>query len=335
MCDSSSISRNMASEQKNNLVKDIIKTANTIRAKYNILKSSNINQKSQLEDVFKSISKPLNKLVLQGTTTVSKRQKNQFAKRIKLEKMVAKHEDSGDDDDDDDATVKSNRSGLSDDTFYSNDDEDEDDDDVDVTNVTTIAAKKPQKYISNPNEYLQKLLEGVNRKDLDTQFGVRVVSGEFMIGASKLTIIGDVLTLDDSNNKFHMTEGLNELLFMKNPNVKLYNSSDLDKYGDILKYSKVYHRGYNLDNPISGNKSNKYTKIIKPLIKSHYGGGGGSGTSMMQLNDGGIEYVYWNDPSELIARLRLLTASKNAGNNSHNNEIISIIEELREAEIIE
>jgi hypothetical protein len=36
-----------------------------------------------------------------------------------------------------------------------------------------------------------------------------------------------------------------------------------------------------------------------------------------------------------VERLRLLIASQQAGNNSVNNEIISIIEELREAAIIE
>lgn len=45
-------------------------------------------------------------------------------------------------------------------------------------------------------------------------------------------------------------------------------------------------------------------------------------------------YTYWNDPNELVDRLRLLIASQAAGNNGHSNEIVSIIEELREANII-
>lgn len=47
-----------------------------------------------------------------------------------------------------------------------------------------------------------------------------------------------------------------------------------------------------------------------------------------------MDYVYWNDVNELIDRLRLLIASQAAGNTSHSNEIVSIIEELREAGII-
>jgi hypothetical protein len=42
-------------------------------------------------------------------------------------------------------------------------------------------------------------------------------------------------------------------------------------------------------------------------------------------------YEYWDDPNELVDRLRLLIASRDAGHSGHENEILSIIEELREA----
>jgi hypothetical protein len=44
--------------------------------------------------------------------------------------------------------------------------------------------------------------------------------------------------------------------------------------------------------------------------------------------------VYWDDPNELVVRLRLLIASKTAGNTSVSNEIISIFEKLRETGLI-
>ncbi|CAG9137606.1 unnamed protein product, partial [Plutella xylostella] len=47
-----------------------------------------------------------------------------------------------------------------------------------------------------------------------------------------------------------------------------------------------------------------------------------------------LNNVYWDDPNELIERLQLLIASKDAGNTNHDNEILSIIEELKEAGII-
>lgn len=47
-----------------------------------------------------------------------------------------------------------------------------------------------------------------------------------------------------------------------------------------------------------------------------------------------IVYEYWDDPNELCERLQLLLASKSAGNTNHDQEINSIIEELKERDII-
>lgn len=46
------------------------------------------------------------------------------------------------------------------------------------------------------------------------------------------------------------------------------------------------------------------------------------------------DLIYWDDPNELIDRLKILVASREAGNSNHDNEILAIIEELREAGII-
>ncbi|KYN20113.1 hypothetical protein ALC57_07541 [Trachymyrmex cornetzi] len=51
----------------------------------------------------------------------------------------------------------------------------------------------------------------------------------------------------------------------------------------------------------------------------------------MTLNDNKIDYIHWDDPNDIVDRLRLLEASRQAGHNGHDNEILSIIEELREA----
>ena len=46
------------------------------------------------------------------------------------------------------------------------------------------------------------------------------------------------------------------------------------------------------------------------------------------------QYVYWDDPNELVQRLQLLHMSRLAGNTSADNEISSIVEELRERQLI-
>jgi len=47
-----------------------------------------------------------------------------------------------------------------------------------------------------------------------------------------------------------------------------------------------------------------------------------------------IDYVHWDDPNELVDRMRLHEVSRQVGHNAHDNEMLSIIEELREAGII-
>jgi len=54
----------------------------------------------------------------------------------------------------------------------------------------------------------------------------------------------------------------------------------------------------------------------------------------MIMNDNVIDYVYWDDPNELVNRLWLLDASHWAGNNSHDTEMLSTIEKLRDAGLI-
>jgi len=54
----------------------------------------------------------------------------------------------------------------------------------------------------------------------------------------------------------------------------------------------------------------------------------------MTLNDNKIDYIHWNNLNELMDHFRLLEASRQADHNTHNNEILSIIEELRGAGFI-
>ncbi|EZA55673.1 hypothetical protein X777_04182 [Ooceraea biroi] len=96
---------------------------------------------------------------------------------------------------------------------------------------------------------------------------------------------------------------------------------------------------------LKSNKGFKYKKIIAPLMCIDSAAGhGGAGVEpqppplpslpTMRVTDNAIDYVHWDDPNELVDRLRLIEASRDAGNDSHDAEFLSIIEELREAGII-
>jgi len=51
------------------------------------------------------------------------------------------------------------------------------------------------------------------------------------------------------------------------------------------------------------------------------------------LNDNKI-YIHWNDFNEIVDHLWLLEVSRQADHNGQNNEILSIIEELRKASLM-
>lgn len=86
-----------------------------------------------------------------------------------------------------------------------------------------------------------------------------------------------------------------------------------------------------------GEPSNKLKTGSKRPGIGKKGGKGLADMNIMQLGTGRScpnMYKYWNNVNELVARLRLLVSSKSSGHTGHDNEILSIIEELREADII-
>uniref|UniRef100_A0A8D8U0G7 DUF8207 domain-containing protein n=1 Tax=Cacopsylla melanoneura TaxID=428564 RepID=A0A8D8U0G7_9HEMI len=115
------------------------------------------------------------------------------------------------------------------------------------------------------------------------------------------------------NSHVKLTPGINELLFMKQPNEDLITQLDLRNYKKIAELCAF-----------TGEKKLKTLKLQRYL---------GMGL-LKRDNCKKKEYIYWNDPNELVLRLQLLHASKIAGHSGHDNEIISIEEELREQGII-
>ncbi|KAI8119346.1 hypothetical protein CVS40_9136 [Lucilia cuprina] len=130
-----------------------------------------------------------------------------------------------------------------------------------------------------------------------------------------------------------MTPGLFELLFHSKP--LHYTKNDLSTYKDVLINTNVHKRHYQPNYKIKGTKAFKYKRIIKKLFNTKPNVlTKGSGLSLKSLDNRKPKYIYWDDPNELVNRLRLLTSSSSVGHNNHKNEIISIIEELKEANII-
>ena len=71
-----------------------------------------------------------------------------------------------------------------------------------------------------------------NKKSVDTTFGIHSENGSFYIGDRPITIEGDDVTV--GNTSYKGTPGLWELLMMAKPDSSIYDSTDLEKYADIL-----------------------------------------------------------------------------------------------------
>lgn len=166
---------------------------------------------------------------------------------------------------------------------------------------------------------------------MDHIYGMRYQAGQWMIGDSKVKI--------DENDNIHIkgkrykgTPGLYELMFLRLP-IK-YNKKDMSTYKSILMDTNAHKKYYKDTTQLNGNRGVKYKTIISKLFGTKERKHKGRGLLMKHTPNAAIDYVHWDDPNELVDRLRLLTASQRSGHTGHMNEIASIVEELREAHVI-
>lgn len=155
----------------------------------------------------------------------------------------------------------------------------------------------------------------------DPVYGIKKQRDSYYIGNNVVEIKNGNLLID--NQTYRLTNGLQSLLLTRKPDPGTYTDNDLTTYKDILQQTNAHERK---------SRRHKYEKIIKPLFKA----GSGLQSTRYKVNNLSLpEYTYWDDPNELVTRLQLLIGSTEAGHNGHSNEIISIIEELKEASFIE
>jgi len=169
------------------------------------------------------------------------------------------------------------------------------------------------------NSRVFKINELLDSYSIDKTYGPKLQSnGYAYLGKKEIKLNGNTLIIEDTS--YPLTQGLISLIISKTP--KIYTTDDLNTYKRILIQTSAHLTS---DGKKIKKGGNKFTDIIKPLFPS------GSGLSVKLQNK---SLVYWNDPNELVERLRLLLASQAAGNTGLSNEILSIYEELYEAGLI-
>ena len=174
----------------------------------------------------------------------------------------------------------------------------------------------------------------------DTTYGPYYIGGRPQIGNAVIELYPDEEAFSVQGHKFYPEPGLLELLFEQRPNRRDVTKDDLKKYKKILELSSAHKVNYR-PNLHFNTKDNilKYREIISPLFA---GERRSKRLEMMKRKRTGRglrfvtapDYKYWRDPNTLVERLRLLHASRTAGNNGLDGEIVEIEDELRDAGII-
>ncbi|XP_077260890.1 uncharacterized protein LOC143896748 [Temnothorax americanus] len=156
-------------------------------------------------------------------------------------------------------------------------------------------------------KYIGAVLSGDEESGMDIAYGVKFTNDGMMLGNKRFDV-------NHTNNiiidgiRYNGTCGLFELIFKKYPDDDIYTEDDMQTYKSILLMTSVHKRNYDAHAQIKGNGGYKYTHIIGPLISGKKAGK--SIPRAMTLNDNKIDYVHWDDPNELVDRLRLLEASR-------------------------
>lgn len=184
------------------------------------------------------------------------------------------------------------------------------------------------------DDHLEAISHG--NKLYDTRYGIHMDKDmkKTMMGNLEVKFSNDNMSFWDGDKRVADYRGnpeLYELLFYRDP--KKSSDANMQTYKEILEITEAPFKQYKKSKGLSNKNINKLRKIIRPLFPQ-LGKGFSKIPKYKQMVASKPNYVYWNKPRELVARLRLLWSSKLAGHTGHDNEILSIIEELREERII-
>ena len=308
----------MSSEQR--ILHEIVKASDAIRRKHRMLKQGKEAIETSMKEVFKPIITPLQEMA--DRTSAQPNSVKEESSSIKQElpaeekeELFSIQQELPAEEEEEASTMREEDDLMS---FHSTSEN--------TFPIFTTSSPILQKKSDNLSNYL-KMLSKNQTSTLDTVYGVRSLTSGLKIGDKPISFVDDKIRV--GNEQYEKTPGLIELLFKKRPEIGLVKESDTKNYQQIVRNSNAHRKNYKFNSSLRKGTEPKVADYLYPLM------GDKSGQGLLNVvSNAPINYVYWDDPNELVERLRLLAASRAAGSNSHVNEINSIIEELREAEII-
>lgn len=320
----------------------VLQSAQAVRKKVQLIRDVKSNDNRMLEAMLKPITDPLNEMVknnnnannLNISDTDFGNDRFKWNKSVKTLKYSPSEDGMKESFDNKTLLRKSSESSYSENELNDRNSMSHENDNQSDSDTTNNASFRTSGSYASPRED-----SAWQKQYFNIPFGVRNERGKLMLGSYPISVNDDTLTID--GEIYSLTQGLNDLLFKKVPDLELVTEDDKRLYKTLLLKTNAHRRDFDPNKPIKSNKGMKYLYVIKPLFKltkqrsvSEELYVSGEGLPSMKKVKRDISYVYWDDPNELVERLKLLLASRDAGNTGLDNEIISIIEELREAGLI-
>lgn len=335
-------------QKQQDILHKLIKARDSIKRKYKLLKYNKATTEQALKETFQPIVEPLQKIASDTTTKRSSDQNSAQDQHLffnqshipKFERNQIKFPlDTHNQSFSLPSTSKLNLPPFSTpkkDSFKFGETNSMNFSQTNLNETLIDRATTKEKVIDNSHDDYIQLLK---KKDtvIDRIYGPREnIKGEFEIG--NLPILFTPNNIIVGNTKYERTIGLTELILLKRPPYDV-PKADKENYKKILEVSGA-HLNKNGELKTHRNSA-KFTDIISPMFQNK---GYGILSKLPKQStlprfkiahrNTSIDYRYWDDPNELVDRLRLLIAERDAGNNNHDNEILAIIEELREANYI-
>lgn len=341
------------------LTNDLVTVKENIRKKFFALKRGQAQEVEDFGNVFKPIIEPLNdvKSYLSSHQSTNGKSRGKGPKRTKLVKTEDLKKRSKSDskvENLSDVEYKAS-SDFSDENLDYNESilrnrgeeevnaskfEDDGEAASNNTEYTSLASDDDKR--SYTSETFRNDYDSVPELELDKKYGVR------MNRRKKLGIGNDDVSFDEGGrltvgkHKYPRTDGLLELITKKNP--KSYDEDDLENYRRILTRSGLKNKYWRPQGRFTPKRDrgrdNKYDKIVSKIFeesgkkKKSSPSSSGSGLYKKYRGRSKVQMVYYDDPNELVERIRLLLASRQSGSSAHRNELISLLEELRELRIL-
>lgn len=340
---------------------DIIRAREAIKRKYNALRRGETEKSARLEKHFKPVAEPLKAILKMkdqgGPSTLLLPVKKEEPPPLKTEDKEEPEKDDdgradidGDDTDDDES---SDGEIFHDTAADINDDSGADAEEVVEGNIEAESSESPRdhalldSYIDTNfgplySSYFRQMITGGDA--FDHTHGVRLgEGGRWMLGNKPLRFDkNDNLIVGE--HTFEPSPGLLELIFKRSPGP--HNADDVERYKRILELTNAHRQSHEAGKPLRATSTPKYKEIIRPLYlrprrqaqkRTGKGLQGLFGAKRPRTGEGRFvpmetrrTFVYWDDPNELVERLALLAASRDAGHTGLEREILSIEEELRE-----